>query len=1246
MAERRVTPNRFVDLAAFLAGYRALATIAENTPSESAWADDVGAKMSRHLDRASTITKRFGGQFQEGMDTLIAPIVAQPELQRFSPRLERAMRPGPVKAMAQNQVGFLTDFLPYLQGRARLFREVFPGKAFQPAGNLTAAMAEESPQGALRKLAQIPPISGLKLGNTWLKQAAELAGVPISDMEDVLTDAKVVADKAEQIRVLETRLSSLDPTSPEAVELQEEKQALLRSIEEIAEASGRPDTILSVVANKASEDLAGYTSQAAREGSLSPAQEEAMLLRGRGIIAAGAGSGKTRTLSAKVSYHIKELGLHPTQVMATSFSRDSAASLKEKIGKFGIDLSDDQVSRGFGTTHSIVTRMMMDNDVYHELMPTHKEATLVRLAMEQVMMKSTLQLPPPPPTSFFADLNIGKEVQERAKEEARGGRPLTFREALQEALTEQEAFVATLGRNYRNKGYEEWALGFLNSFFDPSDRFYENTMRRTDNLRDPMGLSDKQKDIIKRIFKRRGIKYDPSKDPNLTEGGEGRQAAEAAETPQEKTPVQPATEGHAASLSEGLARVSKKRDKDKGLREKYKFFSKPAQQWFNLGFDLTETTPSGKKKIMAPGKFRTAISKYKGQLLSPSQAYGMATDEERPVGSPAEAAVYAAYEWLKGADGETEFQGKGDFDDLLIGGCKLLVRSKNARDKVQSRYKCVLVDEAQDLNATQHVLFGLISGYLEPEKVAKAENFRDIAALAKADGSMTADTYTFIGDDKQAIYEFRGAEPELFIDASIPKNEGGGGFTTKLLEMNYRSGEVIVEAANRLIAHNKKQIPMTCTANVERKGRGFISAVRVEDTDTGAALVAEQIHEMISEEETDRTLNDFGVALRSNAEAYPYCIELLKKGIFFRCRRNPFNDPNMKAMLHWLNLASANEGDTEKINEAVLNAMRAPTFYLGESFRKKLEQQARGNYLTYLQDGGWQDFYGPRARTTENIRAYTETLTKVFNLKGLEPEQVFQEILDLTGVDGSTIEDAMIEAVENDDDVMAELAASSDDGVVTEEAVREQARAPVAPLLGLLKERGDLQSAMSYVDGLKQANEKFAKGADPSDADYREPAVRISTMHGWKGLECSQMYIPMVAGRFPRSDREDVVMYDDSEIEDRQKELESERRLAYVAITRGEDSVTILDIPDEKGHSSSFIEEACIYEFMEPGTEEAESMGKLGKVRKMRRFLMARKPRQAYTEEEMDAFLNEWYEFFNGDNPMDELEAAWDRIES
>jgi len=57
-------------------------------------------------------------------------------------------------------------------------------------------------------------------------------------------------------------------------------------------------------------------------------------------------------------------------------------------------------------------------------------------------------------------------------------------------------------------------------------------------------------------------------------------------------------------------------------------------------------------------------------------------------------------------------------------------------------------------------------------------------------------------------------------------------------------------------------------------------------------------------------------------------------------------------------------------------------------------------------------------------------------------------------------------------------------------------------------------------------------------------------------------------------------------------------------------------------------------------------MGKLGKVRKMRRFLMARKPRQAYTEEEMDAFLNEWYEFFNGDNPMDELEAAWDRIES
>lgn len=163
-------------------------------------------------------------------------------------------------------------------------------------------------------------------------------------------------------------------------------------------------------------------------------------------------------------------------------------------------------------------------------------------------------------------------------------------------------------------------------------------------------------------------------------------------------------------------------------RIKSLYWQQPANQWWNLGtreLSDEEGNPIGVKQAT------TEISKWKGQLISPSEAWS-----ETKSGM---AAVYAAYEWLKRNDPQSV--GKQDFDDILVDGVRLLARDKNARQAIQQRFKVVLVDEAQDQNNLQNVLFGLITGSIDP-----------VTLKDRADGQMTAQTYCKIGDDKQCCH--------------------------------------------------------------------------------------------------------------------------------------------------------------------------------------------------------------------------------------------------------------------------------------------------------------------------------------------------------------------------------------------------------------------------------------------------------------------------------------------------------------
>jgi hypothetical protein len=155
-----------------------------------------------------------------------------------------------------------------------------------------------------------------------------------------------------------------------------------------------------------------------------------------------------------------------------------------------------------------------------------------------------------------------------------------------------------------------------------------------------------------------------------------------------------------------------------------------------------------------------------------------------------------------------------------------------------------------------------------------------------------------------------------------------------------------------------------------------------------------------------------------------------------------------------------------------------------------------------------------------------------------------------------------------------ELAASDDegDGVVTDDTLRSIAAKPLQPLKGLAQKYPKAVDFIGYLNSL--ATKSLQINKSDSEAKPNENLVTIDTVHGWKGLECEHLFVPMSSGKFP------IVRPD---AEDPQRALESERRLAYVALTRGESSVTIIeptlrDTPKGtvKVEPSQFVDEACI----------------------------------------------------------------------
>ena len=249
-------------------------------------------------------------------------------------------------------------------------------------------------------------------------------------------------------------------------------------------------------------------------------------------------------------------------------------------------------------------------------------------------------------------------------------------------------------------------------------------------------------------------------------------------------------------------------------------------------------------KIYKPATVHNRISMAKNNLETASDYKLIKTYQERDRDSkmPAIGAIYEAY------DQRLRQANAMDFDDLLMNTYILFRENDDIRRKYAERFQFVLVDEYQDTNyAQQAIVLQLV------------ENHHRLCV---------------VGDDAQSIYAFRGANIDNILDFQkrFPESR------LFKLEQNYRSTQRIVEAANSLIKHNKRQIQKDVYSHND-EGEKIVYEAAYSDKEE-AIIVSKYIQKIRRQDNCD--YSDFAILYRTNAQSRSFEEQLRKDSIPYR----------------------------------------------------------------------------------------------------------------------------------------------------------------------------------------------------------------------------------------------------------------------------------------------------------------------------------------------------------------------------
>ncbi len=465
-----------------------------------------------------------------------------------------------------------------------------------------------------------------------------------------------------------------------------------------------------------------------------------------------------------------------------------------------------------------------------------------------------------------------------------------------------------------------------------------------------------------------------------------------------------------------------------------------------------------------------------------------------------------------------------DFDDLIMLTVHLLAANPEIRENYRRRFRHVLVDEYQDTNHAQYALIHqLCADNPDPDSPTASEEEDRVRGER-----VGASELMVVGDADQSIYAFRGANIRNILDFE----QDFPNAASILLEQNYRSTQTILSAANAVIANNagRKAKRLWSDAGDGEKIVGYVADNEHEE----ARFVSQQIDRWV---DAGGRPGDVAVFYRTNAQSRVFEEVFIRTGQSYKVVGGVrfYERKEVRDALAYLRMLS--NPDDEISVRRVLNTPKRGIGDRAEACVQAFAERERITFFEALQRA--EQAPGIATRSLKNIRGFVDMVGDLRQMveAGERPDVILQSVLDTSGL-------------------LAELESSEDpqDDVRVEnlaELVAVAREFADDPQPGPSADPADVESGTVQI-GLGDFLERVALVADadqiPDHPDAEQQGmVTLMTLHTAKGLEFPVVFLTgMEDGIFPHQRT-----FGD------QTELEEERRLAYVGLTRAEQRLYI-----------------------------------------------------------------------------------------
>ncbi len=445
-----------------------------------------------------------------------------------------------------------------------------------------------------------------------------------------------------------------------------------------------------------------------------------------------------------------------------------------------------------------------------------------------------------------------------------------------------------------------------------------------------------------------------------------------------------------------------------------------------------------------------------------------------------------------------------DFDDLLVFTVDILRLFPETRKRYQEKFQYILVDEFQDTNMAQNEIVMLLGSAHQRICV--------------------------VGDDDQSIYSWRGAKitnitefDRQFDDVSVIK-----------LEQNYRSTQNILDAAHEVIKNNESRKPKKLWTE-NQKGEP-VSRYTAGDEKVEVSFVINKIKQYRKKD--GKKYRDFAIFYRTNAQSRAVEEQLIRQNIpyiIFGGLRF-YDRMEIKDMLAYLKLIS-NPRDVVSL----LRIVNVPRRKIGKTTINNIERYAQKNNMTFC-EAFYQVDEVPMLSNTVKARI-NDFISMMAGFREFAAantvDKLLEEVWKKTGYFRQLEEENSIEALNRIENLRELL-------TVTKEFEEKASLMEEASLAGISGEgQGSVDEEASSLSRLDNFLEEVSLLTDLDNFDEAADSIVLMTLHNAKGLEFPVVFmIGMEEGIFPHSRSLNSL-----------EELEEERRLCYVGITRAMEKV-------------------------------------------------------------------------------------------